>query len=99
MNILLVCNAGMSTGIMEEKLKDELKLRGMSGKVSAVPLIEIDDYLSDYEIILLGPQIRFAYDELLPKTTNKLLMVIPPQDFGSMNAKKVLDDILKKIKE
>ncbi|MDD3139889.1 MAG: PTS sugar transporter subunit IIB [Lachnospiraceae bacterium] len=96
MNILLVCNAGMSTGIMKMRLETELKNKAIEGKVLAVPLVEIDDLLEDCDVILLGPQIRFAIDDVCKKAGDKLTMVISPQDFGSMNAGKVLTDILKK---
>lgn len=94
MNILLICNAGMSTGIMKMRLEDELKKRNLEGSVNAVPLIELDDYIETAEVFLLGPQIRFAKDDVAAKAGDKLTMVIAPQDFGGMNAKKVMDDIL-----
>ena len=94
MNILLICNAGMSTGLMRLRLEDELKRRGIEGSVNAVPLVELDDYIESAEVFLLGPQIRFAKDDVAAKAGNKLTMVIAPQDFGAMNAKKVMDDII-----
>lgn len=97
MNILLVCNAGMSTGIMRMRLEDESKKLGIDASVSAVPLVEIDDYIDSADVILLGPQIRFAVDDVRQKAGDKLTMVISPQDFGMMNASKVMDDILSKI--
>ncbi len=98
MNILLVCNAGMSTGIMKMRLESEAKKRDMEVSVSAVPLVEIDEYLESAQVILLGPQIRFAVDDVREKAKDKLTLVISPQDFGSMNATKLLDDILSKMK-
>ena len=98
MNILLVCNAGMSTGIMQVKLTDELKSRNIEGTVKATALAEINEYADKFDVILLGPQIRFALSEVKEKAKDKLVMVIAPQDFGTMNAKKVMDDILKEAK-
>lgn len=71
---------------MKMRLEDELKRRNLEGNVNAVPLVEIDDYLDTAEVFLLGPQIRFAKDDVAAKVGDKLTMVIPPQDFGAMNA-------------
>ena len=98
MNILLVCNAGMSTGIMQLKLTQELKARNIEGEVKATALAEINEFVDKFDVVLLGPQIRFAINEVKEKAGDKLVMVIAPQDFGTMNAKKVKDDILKQVK-
>lgn len=97
MNILLVCNAGMSTGIMKMKLEQEAKARGMEASVMAVPMVELGDYLEDTNVILLGPQIRFAADDIRNQANGIPVIVIAPQDFGTMNAKKVLDEVLKEL--
>ena len=41
MKILLVCNAGMSTGIMKMKLEQEAKARGLEASVDATPMVEL----------------------------------------------------------
>ena len=64
MKILLVCNAGMSTGIMKMKLEQEAKARGLEASVDATPMVELGDNLEETSIILLGPQIRFALDDI-----------------------------------
>lgn len=64
MKILLVCNAGMSTGIMKMKLEQEAKTRGLDASVDAIPMVELGDNLEGTSVILLGPQIRFALDDI-----------------------------------
>ena len=96
MKILLVCNAGMSTGIMKMKLEQEAKTRGLDASVDAIPMVELGDNLEVTSVILLGPQIRFALD--IKKQADGIpVMAIAAQDFGMMNAKKVLDEALKEI--
>ena len=91
MKILLVCNAGMSTGIMKMKLEQEAKARGLEASVDATPNGE------ETSIILLGPQIRFALDDIKKQAEGIPVMAIAAQDFGMMNAKKVLDEALKEL--
>lgn len=95
MKILLVCNEGMSTGIMQMKLQEEIKKEEKNGEVEAVPMALLADYLDEAGVILLGPQIRFAYDEIKEMAGDTPVMVIETSDFGMMRA----DRIWKKIKE
>lgn len=97
MNILLVCNAGMSTGIMKMKLEQEAKKRGIDASVNAVPMVEVGDYLEETDAILLGPQIRFALEDIRKMAPKIPVMAIAPQDFGMMNAPKVLNEVLKEL--
>lgn len=97
MKILLVCNAGMSTGIMKMKLEQEAKARGLEASVDATPMVELGDNLEETSIILLGPQIRFALDDIKKQAEGIPVMAIATQDFGMMNAKKVLDEALKEL--
>ena len=95
MRILLVCNEGMSTGIMELKLKEEIKKDGRTDEVEAVPMAFLPQNVDNAGVILLGPQIRFAYEEVKAMAGDTPVMVIEAQDFGMMRA----DKIWKKVKE
>ena len=64
MKVYLVCNLGMSTGILQMKLEEEAARLGQSVSVLAVPLGEVKEVVAEADIILLGPQIRFAYDDV-----------------------------------
>lgn len=95
MKILLVCNEGMSTGIMELRLREEIKKSGRNDEVEAIPMSLLTEYLDGTGVVLLGPQIRFAYDEIKEMVGTTPVMVIETQDFGMMRA----DKIWKKVKE
>ena len=97
MKILLVCNAGMSTGIMKMKLEQEAKARGLEASVDATPMVELGDNLAETSIILLGPQNRFALDDIKKQAEGIPVKAIAAQDFGMMNAKKVLDEAKKEL--
>ena len=88
MNIVMLCNLGMSTGMMVKKLEQEAAKRNLEATVHAYPMVELD-------AILLGPQIRFALDDIKKQAGSIPVMAIAPQDFGTMNAAKVLDELMK----
>ena len=98
MKAYLVCNLGMSTGILQMKLEEEAKKIGKNVTVEAVPLGDVKEVVDLADVILLGPQIRFAYDEVKKVMPDKPVLLISPQDFGTMNAKNVLEEILKNVK-
>lgn len=95
MNIVLICNAGMSTGIMQLKLQDEINKRSLDATVKAVPMVELDEIIDETDAILLAPQIRFAENDIRKLVSESVpVVVISAQDFGLMNVKKVLDDLV-----
>ncbi|EUB30528.1 PTS sugar transporter subunit IIB [Olsenella uli] len=98
MKLLLVCYAGMSTSMMAEKLEAEGMRRGLDLTVQAVPMANLESYLDDVDIVLLGPQVRFAEDDVKKAVDGKCpLEVMSPQDFGMMNASHVIDQIEKAL--
>lgn len=94
MKILLMCNAGMSTSIMKMKLEEEAKKLGIDVVIEAIPMGEMAGNMDDADAILLGPQIRFAVNDVKAKAGLKPVLVIAPQDFGMMRADKVMKDLL-----
>lgn len=94
MKILLACNAGMSTGIMRLKIEEEAASRGLEVECDAVPMTEIEEEIATADAVLLGPQIRFALDDVKTMAGDKPVMAISAPDFGLMNAKNVLDQLL-----
>lgn len=95
MNIIMLCNLGMSTGMMVKKLEEEAKNRGLKAEVHAYPMVELGDHLEEADAILLGPQIRFALDDIRKQAKEVPVMAIAPQDFGMMNAVNVMNQLEK----
>lgn len=94
MNVILACNAGMSTGILVIKITEEAQARGIDLTCTAVPKAEIRDSIDDADVILLGPQIRFAEAEVKGMAGDRPVLVISAPDFGLMNARGIVDQIL-----
>lgn len=99
MNLILACNAGMSTSMMKRKLLEECEVRGIASTIQAVPVSELDDYVEDADAILLGPQVRYVEAEVKKKVTHIPVIVMDMTDYGSMNGKKVLDRVIAEIEQ
>ncbi|MBP1046179.1 PTS sugar transporter subunit IIB [Enterococcus sp. BWM-S5] len=87
--IMLVCNAGMSTGILAKKIEAASE---NTVKVSAYSESEYKDYLADIDLVLIGPQIRFLLPQI-EEAVNVPVQAISPVKYGMMDGKGVYEDI------
>lgn len=89
--ILLVCNAGMSTLMLVQKMKKVAGEKGVEVEIDAVPSTELSQCWESADVILLGPQIGFMKDSIKDTVENKIpVEVINMIDYGRMNADNVL---------
>jgi len=97
--ILLVCAAGMSTSYLVEKMKKAAAARNLDVTIEAHATPEFSEIYKNWDVILLGPQVRFQKAGWTPlaESAGIPLDVINPMDYGTMNGEKVLDFALKLI--
>ena len=72
--ILLACNAGLSTSMLVQKMKDSAEERKIDVEILAVSVNSINDYL-DYDVLLLGPQVRFLKDNIAEKVNMPVIVI------------------------
>jgi PTS system cellobiose-specific IIB component len=89
MKVLLVCSSGMSTSLLMNSMR---KVAEPGDEVAAVAYSEMDDVADSYDVVLLGPQIRFrlreAEGKLAPK--GKPVDVIDMRAYGTMDGAAVV---------
>ena len=92
--IMLVCSAGMSTGLLVTKMEKAAQEKGMEADIFAVSASEADVNLDSkkVDVLLLGPQVRFLEKQFAEKLGPKgiPLAIINMADYGMMNGEKVL---------
>ena len=99
MNILLVCSAGMSTSLLVNRMNDA-EAQGIEAHIEAMGVTMATEVMLDWDICLLGPQVRHEIKALQVKADGKMpVKVIDMRDYGLMNGEKVLADALKTIEE
>lgn len=91
--IVLLCVSGMSTSMLVKKLRDEAASEGYSCEINAYPVLEAPNRCKEADIILLGPQIRFHYQNVKKQCPDKPVELIDMVAYGLMDAKKILSQV------
>lgn len=105
MKILLVCAMGASTGVMVNKMKAAAEadptIDNSNMEIEAISADNFKDKYRNYDVVLLGPQIRFKEKEFrrMCDEVNIPLEIIPISDYGMMKGDNVLKLALNKYKE
>lgn len=101
--VYLFCSAGMSTSMLASKMQGVANQHDLPIEVEAFPDGKIAQIIEERhpDVILLGPQIKFRYAEIVEKYGGKgiPIQVIDSADYGMMNGEKVLKSAIKLMKE
>lgn len=95
--IVLLCAAGMSTGMLVIKMRDAAKEMGYDCEINAYAVAEADEVGKDADIILLGPQIQFQLERVKKICPGKIVELINIQDYGMLNGKNVMKHVKEQI--
>lgn len=97
MKILLVCNAGMSTSMLVQRMEKAAVEKEIEVEITAVPLTTAEKQIDEWDIVMLGPQVRHNMKQLTSIGSKTPIAVIEMRDYGLMNGPAVLDAALKII--
>ncbi|MEI0603115.1 PTS sugar transporter subunit IIB [Brachyspira alvinipulli] len=91
--ILLLCSAGMSTSMIVKKMQDKAKADNIDAEIEAASVSRFDELIDNYDIFLLGPQVKYLKTDLVKKANSKgkVLDVIDFKDYGKMDGAKILE--------
>ena len=94
--ILLACSTGMSTSILMQKMQEYADNNGLETKIDAISTIAAKNLLEQYDIVLLGPQVRYE----LPSFKNLCAPLKMPvdtidmRDYGMADGEAVINKVL-----
>ena len=98
--ILLLCNAGMSTSMLVQKMQTAAKEQGLEVGIEAKSVTEAAKVIDNVDVLLLGPQVGYQKGEMETLAAGRIpVEVIDMRDYGTMNGKKVLAHALELIGE
>ena len=95
--ILLVCNAGMSTSMLVAKMKKAAEAKNLDVSIEAKSLSEAKAEITEVDIVLLGPQIRYELNNVKKVAGSVPVEAIDMRDYGMMNGEKVLAHVMEVI--
>lgn len=98
MNIALVCAGGMSTSMLVSSME---KHADKNDHIKAYAFANLEEIIDQYDVILVGPQIRFEYDNVvkIAEAHGKKAALIDYKIFGQMNGKAAMDIARSLLKE
>lgn len=89
MKVLLLCNAGMSTSLLTNKMRQNA---APGDEIDAVPESELSENIAGVDVILLGPQIRYKLREVTAYATPRGVKVgiVDTRVYGMMDGRAAL---------
>lgn len=98
--ILLACAGGMSTSLLMQRMMEEAEKRNLPIEVRAIPESTIIEHIGEFDVLLLGPQVRHVLPKIQGLVEEKAPVgVIDMHDYGTMNGERVLYTAIKMYKE
>lgn len=98
--ILLICGTGASSGFMAKNIRKAAKERGKEVEVKARSDSELNEYIEEIDLLLVGPHLKYMLEDL--KTEAKPYKVpvemIKEEYYGSLDGNAVLKQIEEIIK-
>ncbi|HGZ2539242.1 TPA: PTS sugar transporter subunit IIB [Yersinia enterocolitica] len=97
--IMLCCSAGMSTSMLVKKMVEEAEKRNLEVDIKAFGVVEFEQNVGDYQVVLLGPQVKYMQRDLQNKANAYGIKVEPihMMDYGMQKGAAVLDFALSLI--
>lgn len=97
--IMLCCSAGMSTSLLVRKMIEAAEERKLPVQIDAYGVSEFDIQFPNYQVVLLGPQVKYMLNTLSEKAATQGIPVqaIDMLDYGMQRGDKVLDYALSLI--
>lgn len=90
MRVLLVCAAGMSTSLLVSNMK---KFAEEGDIIEAYPFHKLESIVENYDVILVGPQIRYKMNDIekLCKENGRGVGLIEMTTYGQMNGEAAME--------
>lgn len=91
--IMLCCSAGMSTSLLVKKMVAAAQQQDLDVQIDAYGASEFSNHVGDYDVVLLGPQVKYMQPDLQKEADAFGIKVEPinMMDYGLQNGEKVLE--------
>lgn len=97
--IVLCCASGMSTSLIVEKMKRAAMEQNIEVDIKAAGSQNLKEVLQNADVILLGPQMRYALKKIEGEAPDVPIAHIGMKEYGMMNGRAILQQALKLIEK
>ena len=97
--IIISCSQGASSSTLVKRMRDYIAAENLDAEVLAATTDSIMAGEVEFDVILLGPQIRYEVKNLKEKFPDKPIDVMPMLVYGRLNGKGAVDLALKMVEE
>ena len=99
LKITLACAGGVSTSILCERIKAAFKKNGFDEvECHAYATAALEHAAPGSDVILLGPQVAYMEDDVVKKYPDIPVRLMDMRDYGTMNADKIVKELLEEFK-
>jgi cellobiose PTS system EIIB component len=88
--IILLCNMGMSTSMMVNRMREAAEKEGYECLIEAHSLSQAEEVAKDADCILVGPQVKFQINKIQNVCPNVPIKDIDMLNYGTMNGEATL---------
>ncbi len=95
--VTLICNLGMSTSMLIDKMSIYAHQKGIEADVDAMPFDKLGDRIDRTDALLLGPQVRHLLKKLQQQFGEKIpvIAVMDMSDYALLKVDKIFDSAYK----
>lgn len=99
LKVLLVCGTGASSGFMAVSLRKAVKKKGLDYQIQARSEAELENYLGETDIIMIGPHLSFMEEEIeeMVRGTSKMVILMHPSYYATLDGEKALDHLQSEV--
>lgn len=93
MIITLICNLGMSTSVLVDKMKNYTKEKGIDADIEARAFQRVEDRIHNTDILLIGPQVRYLAKKFQDQYGNEIpvIQTMDMSDYALQKVDKIFD--------
>lgn len=97
--ILLVCGSGASSGFMAANMRKAAAARGIDTSIVARSESEIENYIDDIDVLMVGPHLNYILDEAEAYVSGTEIKVIlmKASYYSTLNGEAAIDHLLEEI--
>ncbi len=93
LTITLICNLGMSTSVLVDKMAVYTKGKGIETDIEARAFQRVEDRIEQTDILLIGPQVRYLAKKFQEQYGEKIpvIQTMDMSDYALQNVEKIFE--------